>query len=86
MDNTTVRTILADWLREHGYDGLVFPKTSCWCYADDLAPCISDCLDCQPGYWVKCSDCPNFDDEKCPLGSPGILRHGCCQTERPEAT
>jgi len=50
-----VRTIMAEWLREHGYDGLWNDDVDCGCKVDDLMPCegfysTDNCPNCQPGY------------------------------------
>jgi len=45
-----VRTIMAEWLGEHGYDGLWCDDIECGCKADDLMPCDSECAACRPGY------------------------------------
>ena len=48
----TIRAILAEWLRGHGYDGLCcFEGDPCGCRLDDLAPCGEFfSLECIPGY------------------------------------
>ena len=37
--NVDVLGIVENWLREHGYDGLVYPEEECGCSVSDLAPC-----------------------------------------------
>jgi len=54
---TTVREIIAQWLREHGYDGLYHPG-DCGCLISDLCPCGEDSMQCSPGY--KQTD-PEYD-------------------------
>jgi hypothetical protein len=54
----TIREIIVEYLRQHGYDGLC--KDSCGCGLDDLAPCGGDPMDCQPAHKRKC-DCENCD-------------------------
>ena len=58
----TAREIIAEWLREHGYDGLYDDCGSegCGCEIDDLAPCEGWVLRCQPGYRRE-SDDADFD-------------------------
>lgn len=46
----TVADILAKWLKDNGYDGLVHPESECGCKVSDLVPCDSPCHGCQPGY------------------------------------
>ena len=48
-----LKEIVAEWLKEHGYDGL-YCETSCGCKIDDLMPCDEPGTDCQPGYIVPC--------------------------------
>ena len=45
-----VREILAQWLGEHGYDGLVNQDADCGCGLDDLIACDDACHDCGPAY------------------------------------
>jgi hypothetical protein len=37
----TIREIVADWLKSHGYDGLYCGEVGdeCGCHLDDFAPC-----------------------------------------------
>jgi len=51
-----VKQILKDYLKENGYDGLFYPG-ECACKIDDLCPCQSNCMDCQPGYFKDKEDC-----------------------------
>lgn len=60
-----VREILADWLRQHGYDGL-FNDGVCACSVDELMPCLEPSSECQAGYAVACCECACQDD--CPGG------------------
>lgn len=41
--------ILEEWLKEHGYDGLVGVDEVCGCAIGDLLPCGSYCKFCEPG-------------------------------------
>ena len=48
-----VQTILVEWLKEHGYDGL-YSDGDCCCGVDDLVPCGENPSSCEPGYKVPC--------------------------------
>jgi hypothetical protein len=54
----TIREIIVEYLRQHGYDGLC--GDSCGCGLDDLAPCGGDPMDCQPAHRRK-ADCEACD-------------------------
>jgi len=55
MSGMNVRTIVADWLREHGYDGLVDADGGvCGCDLDDLMPCGEASPYCAPAYLWHC--------------------------------
>jgi hypothetical protein len=60
MNETTVLTIVKDYLEANGYDGLRNSDGECGCELSDLSPL--DCLEksCSPGYKVTCvpGDCP----------------------------
>jgi hypothetical protein len=56
----TVRDILVKWLTANGYDGLYDEDGECACAVDDLCPCDSEVLWCQPGYKRPC-DCGDHD-------------------------
>lgn len=45
-----VQTIMMEWLKEHGYDGLVSPDAECGCDLEELMVCNGDCSSCLPGY------------------------------------
>jgi len=45
-----VKSILEDWLKENGYDGLCDYLGRCSCLIKDIAPCEQDCRYCAPGY------------------------------------
>lgn len=64
-NNLTVRTILAEWLKANGYDGLCNPWAECGCEVDDLMPCGGEgCDGCVAGYRIECPggecDCGSF--------------------------
>jgi len=64
----TVREIVADWLKAHGYDGLW--RDGCSCQSDDLMPCDwlngEDNADCEPGYKTPCDPATCSADGDCP--------------------
>lgn len=41
--------IIAEWLKEKGFDGLYFPG-ECACLLNDLVPCGEYTGECEPGY------------------------------------
>jgi hypothetical protein len=47
-DQPTVKSIIADYLRAEGYDGLC--DVDCGCWLTDLMPCGNLPADCKPGY------------------------------------
>jgi len=53
----TVKEIVYDWLKAHGYTGLYDADGGeCGCEIDDLMPADNEaCLDCEPGYRVMCT-------------------------------
>lgn len=60
----TVKEIVTEYLKAHGYDGL-FANTAdfdgCACELDKLIPCEGMAEDCQAGYFTPC-DCGNDCD------------------------
>jgi hypothetical protein len=60
-DGKTVAGIVADWLREHGYEGLYWQSGDCGCELADLMPCGEPNPSCKAGYRGPC-------DEHCELG------------------
>ena len=42
--------IVAKYLLENGFDGLVDNMGECGCEITDLMPCSGQCSDCVPGY------------------------------------
>jgi len=59
----TVKEIVAEWLKCHGFDGLFSEGGECACELSDLMPCDSEgCEKCVAGY--KCKPGPD-DDPDC---------------------
>lgn len=57
----TVRQILEEWLKAHGYDGLC--TTGCGCRIGDLMAC-DECPDnCEPGYKAERA----YGDQECDI-------------------
>ena len=50
----TLRDIVSDWLKSHGYDGLFNGDGNCACLLSDLFPCGDPRDDCEAGYRVPC--------------------------------
>lgn len=54
----TLKELIEDGLKRHGYDGLFSPDV-CACKIGDLAPCGGDMGGCEPGVFTEgpCSNC-----------------------------
>jgi len=48
MDKMTGADMVKEWLRDHGYDGLV--NGDCGCSLDDFMPCEECCCHCKSAY------------------------------------
>ena len=48
----TLREIAAEWLKEHGFDGLY--SGQCGCRINDLIPCDGPGEDCEAGHIIPC--------------------------------
>ena len=62
-----LKTIVENWLKGHGYDGLFSEDSACACRLEDLMPCEEPGMECQPGYEEKC------------LGEPTEFCEGDCR-------
>lgn len=61
-DGTTVREMVAEWLRGHGYQGLVMVSHECGCGLADLMPCGGcDASACAAAYEFRCHECALSD-------------------------
>jgi len=45
-----IKGIVKKYLKDNGFDGLVECFAECGCEINDLMPCDSPSIDCQPGY------------------------------------
>ena len=82
MTAATVATIVADYLRGHGYDGLARDECDeCGCDLDAFMLCDTWCADCVPGYrWTCSKPCRVRDsDEGCEFADDDL---GCLRVER----
>ena len=58
QENITIREMVADWLHERGYTGLLHDYHGCGCALDDLMPCDApDIHECIAGYRRFCANC-----------------------------
>ena len=81
MPEMTVKDIVADWLKTHGYDGLLdVDGAGCGCTLDDFCPCGTLC-DGTPAYKWPCAleGCP--DPDECEV-TPGSGQY-CLRPEKP---
>lgn len=61
MPSPTVKEIVEEYLRQHGYDGLYHSVGECACEVGDLWPCYPDMsFDCCAGVRAPC-DCGECD-------------------------
>ena len=71
--------IIVDWLKNHGYDGLVNGDYGCGCEIGDLAPCDSINLgECAPAYKWPCEP-ETCDNPDCDSSPPAF----CMRREKP---
>ena len=57
-DRKTVIRIVAEHLRDNGFDGLVHTDAECGCEVDDLAPCRGDFGSCEAAHRGMSKDEP----------------------------
>ena len=55
----TVKNIVIEYLKHHGFDGLLSPRGDCGCVLDNLAPCGGIKKGCQAAYKV-----PSLESEE----------------------
>lgn len=68
-----VHDIIKEFLIKEGYDGLFYPG-ECACKIDDLCPCGSNCLDCEPGYLQNKDECDFPEDCEFYIGPNKIIQ------------
>ena len=57
-DKITVQKMVAEWLKENGYQGLYNPEHQCVCTLDNLMGCgYLDEYNCVAAYEFRCGDC-----------------------------
>lgn len=69
-DGTSVKEMVAQWLRANHYDGLCNPDGECGCGLDDLMPC--QCVnerDCVCAYEIPVPDGSEYDRFYCTSNS-----------------
>ena len=79
MGEITVKSIIEDYLREHGFDGLFNPG-ECSCRMDDLFLCETAQTDCMPGYLMPC---PGGDECDCEDMHIGMKKMQVTQMKQP---
>jgi len=85
----TVRAIVAEYLKAHGYDGLYDAGGECGCENDDLMPCCGawggsgNVPACQPGYRTIC-DCGDHDWHMSPIREEENPAAACMQVVNDE--
>ena len=47
-----LQTVVENWLKDHGYDGLYHPDMGCGCRLGELLPCQDPSPECLVGYSV----------------------------------
>lgn len=55
MIGKDVQIIVAEWLKENGYEGI--NGEYCGCPIDDLMPCDGPCASCEPAMRYDCDKC-----------------------------
>ncbi len=63
IEQMTVKNIVAEFLKAHGFDGLC--NDDCGCDISDLNPCGECFYSCVPAKFVECVDCQHFKDKTC---------------------
>lgn len=72
----TVRKIVIEYLKAHGYDGLYNQHEPCACEVENLIPCSGmDIEDCKPG---DKEECPGHSDDDMPMYGDCGFPYGNC--------
>jgi hypothetical protein len=66
-----LQSIISDWLKQNGYDGLLHAYTCCGCSLDDFMPCGEPKPDCEPGYANPVCECGGECDVGIYMVKPG---------------
>lgn len=67
----TCLDIIIEYLKAHGFDGLVNEDLECGCVLEDLQPCASDMSECKPGHKVAGCTCGEGCDFHIKSGEAG---------------
>lgn len=60
--SVSVSVIVAAYLKEAGFDGLLSADSECSCGGGNyFMPCENDQSNCEPGYRSKCGGCEEYD-------------------------
>ncbi len=73
MPNVT--EILAEWLQEHGYDGLLSEDEDCDCTIEELVPCLDVWGICRAGRFIRCEACE--EEKTCDAAKRRAKQPGC---------
>lgn len=87
---TDVLSIIRDFLKANGYDGLTQcdwttrRNDGCSCPIDDLVPCGESFADCVPAYRWECDGCPLLMEPGSDMAYCEWEGHGCFRTMKQE--
>ena len=81
----TIREIVRDWLREHGYDGLYYEDCGCSVEPDQIMVCGEPSDGCRAGVRRKdCSGCTLLEAGCYANDGPGQPDHSCIGPKKDE--
>ena len=78
----TIREIVRDWLREHGYDGLYYEDCGCSVEPDQIMMCGEPSDGCRAG--VRRKDCSGCTQLKVGCYVKGRPDHSCIGPKKRE--